>query len=97
VQVLQEFYVQTTRPGRPGARAHEIAVDLIQTWMRFPIQDLTLAIVSSALEIKAASGFSYWDAAIIAAARALGCSEILSEDMQHGREIAGIMITNPFR
>ena len=40
---------------------------------------------------------SYWDAAIIAAARAVGCREVLSEDMSHGREIEGITISNPFR
>jgi predicted nucleic acid-binding protein len=97
VQVLQEFYVQATRPSRADALAHEIAVALMRTWLRFPVQDLTLAVVSAALDIRAASGLSYWDAAIVAAARALGCSEVLSEDMQHGREIAGVLITNPFR
>ena len=30
-------------------------------------------ILTGALEIKAANGFSYWDSAIIAAARAIGC------------------------
>jgi predicted nucleic acid-binding protein len=53
--------------------------------------------LAGALEIKAAAGLSYWDAAIVAAARALGCGEILSEDMSHGRMFGGIMITNPFR
>ena len=50
-----------------------------------------------ALEIKAVYRFSNWDAAIIAAARALGCRELLSEDMSHRREIEGVTITNPFR
>ena len=40
---------------------------------------------------------SYWDAAIVAAARALGCRELLSEDMSHGREVEGVIITDPFR
>jgi predicted nucleic acid-binding protein len=35
VQVLQEFYVQTTRSNRPDAVAHEIAAGLIRTWTRF--------------------------------------------------------------
>ncbi len=42
-------------------------------------------------------GLSYWDAAILAAARALGCRELLSEDMSHGREVEGVLIVNPFR
>jgi len=49
------------------------------------------------VQIKAAHGFSYWDSAIIAAARALGCHELYSEDMSHGREVEGITIVNPFR
>jgi len=50
-----------------------------------------------ALEIKAMYRLSYWDAAIVAAARALGCRELLSEDMTHGREVEGVTIINPFR
>ena len=97
VQVLQEFYVQATRPTRRDAVSHEIAVELIDAWLRFPIQEITVAIVSEALRIKARHQLSYWDAAIVAAARALGCREIYSEDMSHGRDIEGTVIVNPFR
>ena len=55
------------------------------------------SILTGALEIKAAHGFSYWDSAIIAAARALGCRILYSEDMSHGREVEGITIVDPFR
>jgi predicted nucleic acid-binding protein len=48
-------------------------------------------------EIKRRTGFSYWDSAINAAARALGCRELYSEDMSHGQEVEGVMIVNPFR
>jgi predicted nucleic acid-binding protein len=97
VQVLQEFYVQATRATRPDALAHEIAVGLITSWIRFRVQEMTLPILTAALEIKAAHGFSYWDSAIIAAARALGCRELYTEDMSHGREVEGVTIINPFR
>ena len=97
VQVLQEFYVQATRPTRLDSLPHEIAVGLIGTWTRFAVQEITLSILDAALEIKTTHGFSYWDSAIIAAARALGCGELYSEDMSHGREIEGILIVNPFR
>ena len=56
-----------------------------------------LSILTGALEIKAAHAFSYWDSAIIAGARALGCRELYSEYMSHGREVEGITIVNPFR
>lgn len=97
IQVLQEFYVQATRATRSGALTHDIAVDLIRTWLRFPVQNITISVMSNAFDIKARTGLSYWDAAIVAAARMLGCAELLSEDMQHGRKIAGVMIVNPFR
>ena len=97
VQVLQEFYVQATRSTRTDAVDHEIAVGLIRTWLRFKVQEMTLPIVLGALDIKAAHTLSYWDAAIVAAARALGCRQVLSEDLAHGREIEGVRIHNPFR
>ena len=97
VQVLQEFYVQATRSTRPDPLPHDIAAGLIATWTRFRVQEITLSILTGALQIKATHGFSYWDSAIIAAARALGCRELYSEDMSHGREVEGIVIINPFR
>ena len=97
VQVLQEFYVQATRPTRAARLTHETAVRLIGTWLRFPVQSITVAVMSDALDIKAAAGLSYWDAAIVAAAKALGCRELFSEDMAHGRDIGGVRIVNPFR
>jgi predicted nucleic acid-binding protein len=97
VQVLQEFYVQATRATRTGGVPHGIAVGLIETWLRFPVQEMTRGVLMAALDIKAAHGFSYWDSAIIAAARALGCTEVLTEDLSHGREVAGVRIVDPFR
>lgn len=97
VQVLQEFYVQATRASRQDAIPHATATGLIRTWMRFKIQDNTAPILLHALELKADHGFSYWDSAIIAAARALGCQELYSEDLTHGREVEGVLICNPFR
>ena len=97
VQVLQEFYVQATRSTRPDPLPHQIAAGLITTWTRFRVQEITLPIVTGALEIKAAHGFSYWDSAIIAAARALGCRQVFTEDMTHGREVEGVTLINPFR
>ena len=34
-QVLQEFYVQSTRPSRPGALTHAEAVNFIESMLRF--------------------------------------------------------------
>ena len=97
VQVLQEFYVQATRSTRPDKLPHDIAAGLVVAWTRLRVQPVNLQILAAALEIKAAHGFSYWDSAILAAARALGCGELYTEDMTHGREVDGVTIVNPFR
>jgi predicted nucleic acid-binding protein len=77
--------------------SHHAAVELVQSWLRFPVQEMSVPILYGALEIKAAHRLSYWDAAIVAAAHALGCHEVLTEDMSHGREIDGVVIIDPFR
>jgi predicted nucleic acid-binding protein len=61
------------------------------------VQDDTFAVMRAALEIRAAHGFSYWDCAIIATARALGCGAIYTKDLSHGRIVDGVAIANPFR
>lgn len=96
VQVLQEFYVQSTRSGRSDAISHFHAAALIRTWYRFPVQPVTRAILDRALQIRLDCGFSYWDSAIIAAALALGCHTVYTEDLQHGRQVEDLTIINPF-
>jgi predicted nucleic acid-binding protein len=97
VQVLQEFYVQATRASRPDAIAHQQAVRLIESFRRFEVQDVTSAIMLAALDARQRFQLSYWDAAIIEAARAMGCTEVLSEDLNDGQDYAGVLVTNPFR
>jgi len=97
VQVLQEFYVQATRATRADALSHETAVAFMETWMRFPVQEMTLAILTHALALKRRRRFSYWDCAIVAAAYASGCDTLYSEDLSHGQAIEGVRIVNPFR
>ncbi len=97
VQVLQEFYVQATRASRPDAIAHQQAVLLIESFRRFGVQDVTSAIMMAALDARERFQLSYWDAAIIEACRAMGCTEVLSEDLNDGQDYGGVRVTNPFR
>lgn len=96
VQVLQEFYAQATRASRPGVISHELALGFITVWRRFPVQEISLAVLDLALRIRAGHRLNYWDCAIVAAARMLGCRELLSEDLTHGQRIEGVQILNPF-
>ena len=41
-------------------------------------------------------GFSFYDALIVAAAIELNCTELLTEDMQNGRVVMNLTISNPF-
>jgi predicted nucleic acid-binding protein len=97
VQVLQEFYVQATRAGRSDRLSHEQAALLVESWLRFPVQETTVPLVRGALEIRRRHRLSYWDAAIIEAARLLECDTLLSEDLAHGRAYGGVEVVNPFR
>lgn len=97
VQVLQEFYVKSTRSSRAERIDHQQAVSLIESWCRFPVQELTVAILNAALSCKDRYQIGYWDAAIVEAARAAGCREVLSEDLQDGEDFGGVRVVNPFR
>jgi predicted nucleic acid-binding protein len=96
VQVLQEFYVQATRQSRTDRITHDQAIGLVESWTRFPVQESTVALMQASFEICRRFGISYWDAAIIGAARALGCTVVLSEDLDHGTDYDGIEVENPF-
>jgi predicted nucleic acid-binding protein len=96
VQVLQEFYVQATRSTKPDRISHEQAVALIEAWLRFRVQEITLPLMQAALKTQQRHQLTYWDAAILEAARAAGCREVYSEDLAAGRDYDGIRVVNPF-
>jgi predicted nucleic acid-binding protein len=97
VQVLQEFYVQATRPAKPDRISHEQASALIESWLRFPVQETTVGLMQVAMQSRQKYPLSYWDASIIEAARMLDCRMVISEDLSHGAEYGGIVVLNPFR
>jgi predicted nucleic acid-binding protein len=96
-QVLQEFYVQATRTTRPDAIPHADAVELIETFQRFPVAPVTSEVMRAALATCDRFRISYWDAAILEAARSLGCEVVLSEDLSDAVDYAGVRVVNPFR
>jgi predicted nucleic acid-binding protein len=97
IQVLQEFYVQATRAGRSDGLTHEQAALLVEAWLRFPVQETTVPLMLAALETKRRHRISYWDAAVVEAARFRECHILLSEDLAHGRDYGGVRVVNPFR
>ena len=96
VQVLGEFYVQATRATRPGRLTHEQAASLVESFRRFPVAPLTAERASAAMATCERFRISYWDAAILEAARSLGCELVLSEDLGDGQDYDGVRVENPF-
>ncbi len=95
-QVLQEFYVQATRARGSGV-GFVTAARLIRSWTRFPVQPVTVEILFAAIRTQQRFGLSYWDSAIVEAARSMGCPEVLTEDLQHHQDFDGVVAINPFR
>ena len=94
LQVLQEYFVIVTRKLKLDAA---IARRKVELWGKLDVVTPDLRDVLAAIDLHRLHHFSYWDALVIRTAKQGGCSVIYSEDWQHGREIDGVRIINPFR
>lgn len=95
-QVLQEFIANALRKPRLGIREANIDATLRMAAL-VGVQPITRELVESAIVLRRRFGLSQWDATILAAAAALGCSEVYSEDMNHGQDYGGVRVVNPFK
>ena len=94
-QVLNEFYVNTTRklkPPLPQALARD-EIRRYAVWQPWPVDQAT---IESAFNVETRYGLSYWDALVIAAAQHLGCRFVLSEAMGHEVFYGAVQVINPF-
>ena len=96
VQVLQEFYHQVTRSSRLGAISQDHALRFIESIGHFPVQDVTLDVFRLGAAVSRRFRLSYWDGAILAAARILGCDAVYSEDLNPQQDYDGLRVINPF-
>jgi predicted nucleic acid-binding protein len=96
VQVAAEFFVNATSAKRPFKLAAAVAVALVETWLAFPTVAITPALFRAAVDVQQRFRLSYWDAAILAAARQLGCRAVYSEDLNAGQDYDGVTVINPF-
>lgn len=94
-QVLQECYVTLTKKvERPLER---VAVRrLLQSYFSWEVAVNDPQIILQASEIEEAHNLSFWDALIVAAASSKNAAVILTEDLNHGQLIEGVLIQNPF-
>jgi predicted nucleic acid-binding protein len=96
IQVLQEYYVTVTRKLRPGLSKDAARADVqdLSAWRPAAIDVESLEVAWS---IDDRFGLSFWDSLIVAAAHVAGCEVILTEDLQHGMDLDGVRVVDPFR
>jgi len=94
-QVLQEFFVTVVKKGSHRLSAEQ-ALEWIEQWLAFPCQPIDHQLVRIAIEHSERYAISYWDAAILAAAEALGAHTVYSEDLNDGQRYGAVRVVNPF-
>ena len=95
VQVLNEF----TNVSRRKLKLDWLEVEERLSVVKALVSEaapVTVAVHEKAIEIARDHNFSVYDALIVASALSMGCARLLTEDMQHGRSIEGLVIENPF-
>jgi len=95
-QVLQEFYVNVTKKiPRPVAPIE--AREIIRAYSSWEIRDNSIMSVIRASEIEEKYKLSFWDSLIVVAAYSAKVEKILTEYLNKGQVIEGILIENPFK
>ena len=94
VQVMTEFVnVMKTR--------FNVAATEINEWISefYPLlaTEVTMDVVRNALFIKEEYGIQFYDALIVATADKLGCTEIVSEDLNDEQVYCGMAVVSPFK
>lgn len=96
VQVLNEYYVTTTRKLKPGLPADD-AWDDVRAFMAWEPQSIDSELLLRTREVEQRYQLSWWDSMIVAAAQLQGCTTLLTEDLQHGMVFGGLTVRDPFR
>lgn len=94
-QVLQEFYVTSTRK-LPKPLTRQTAREVIGTYRSWPVHRPEVDDVIVASELEERHQLSFWDALVIVSAQRSGARTLLSEDLQDGQRIGELVIINPF-
>ena len=92
-QVMTEYFnVVTSKLGVPAT----LAKRRIELMERLHVVQIDPMLILDAIDLHRLDRISIWDALIVRAAAAANCADLLTEDMQAGRRIAGVRIVNPF-
>jgi predicted nucleic acid-binding protein len=94
-QVLNEFAAVLRRKFRRDWPAIAAAVADLRAALD-PVRPIGVETHEAALILARDNGFGFYDALIVASALEAGCDLLLTEDLQAGRRIGGLVIANPF-
>jgi len=95
-QVVQEVLNVVTRKAKRLLDEEDATIylnDVLTPLMRV-LPDA--ALYRRALATQQRWRYSFYDSLIVAAALQAGCKRLLTEDMQHGQVIDGLLVENPF-
>jgi predicted nucleic acid-binding protein len=92
-QVMQEYFVTATKKLRLSPAQARRRVEQLE---RLDVILVRPELVLGAIDLHRLHDLSFWDALIIKAASVGGCARLLSEDLNYGQVIDGVMIENPF-
>ena len=96
IQVLQEFYVVTTRK-LPVPLSSRAALEIVEQYLTWQVVDNTGSLLLAACSLADKHRLSFWDALIVQAALGAGCARLLTEDLNHGQQFGELTVVNPFR
>lgn len=95
-QVLAEYYVTSTQKLKPGL-APEAARRNVRTYLAWHPIVTDSRLIEAAWDAQDEFRLSWWDALIVAAAKAARCGYLLTEDLQHGQDLDGLVVLSPFK
>jgi predicted nucleic acid-binding protein len=95
-QVVQEFFNVAFRRFAQPMSVAEAEQYLITVFRPLLAIHSSPTLFIEALRIKGKCRLAWYDSIIVAAALDGHCETLFSEDLQHGREIEGLRIENPF-
>lgn len=92
-QVINEFAVNAmSKYGFSPSEARRY----LRLFEHFEVVTHSVDFAKQGLEICESVQLNYWDAILIAAALSANCSVLYTEDLNHGQNIQGIKIIDPF-
>jgi predicted nucleic acid-binding protein len=92
-QILQEFYVITTKKLNLDPL---LIKSIMLSFENYEVVTIHAGLIQAAIDCSILNRVSFWDALVIVSAESACCDRLLSEDLNHGQIIRGVKIENPF-